>query len=66
MFLISRSHKHTHMCMYRTLTAPVALRDCLEAIKNHAFDSSEYPVVITFEDHLNSRLQAKVAKVCRI
>ncbi|KAK4275159.1 hypothetical protein QN277_018289 [Acacia crassicarpa] len=48
-----------------TLTAPVALRDCLEAIKKYAFEASEYPVVITFEDHLDSRLQAKVAKMVK-
>ena len=52
---------------YRTLTAPVKLRDCLQAIKEHAFEASKYPVVITFEDHLtrHPRLQAKVAKVSR-
>ncbi|XP_054818300.1 phosphoinositide phospholipase C 2-like [Prosopis cineraria] len=48
-----------------TLTAPVELRDCLEAIKEHAFEASDYPVIITFEDHLNSRLQAKVAQMVR-
>lgn len=46
-----------------TLTSPVALRHCLCAIKENAFIASEYPVVITFEDHLSSDLQAKVAKV---
>lgn len=47
----------------RTLTAPVDLIKCLRAIKEHAFVASEYPVVITFEDHLNPNLQALVAKV---
>ncbi|KAI4305278.1 hypothetical protein L6164_028652 [Bauhinia variegata] len=46
-----------------TLTAPVELIDCLKAIKDHAFLKSEYPVIITFEDHINQRLQAKVAKM---
>ena len=39
---------------------------CLHAIKENAFSASEYPVVITFEDHLKQTLQAKVAKVSKI
>ncbi|KAJ0101423.1 hypothetical protein Patl1_06615 [Pistacia atlantica] len=44
-----------------TLTAPVQLKLCLESIKENAFLASEYPVVITLEDHLTPDLQAKVA-----
>ncbi|CAI0540673.1 unnamed protein product, partial [Linum tenue] len=44
-----------------TLTAPVDLLHCLRAIKENAFEASEYPVVITFEDHLPPHLQSKVA-----
>lgn len=47
----------------RTLTSPVDLAKCLLAIKENAFCASEYPVVITFEDHLTPDLQSKVAKV---
>ncbi|KAB2598380.1 phosphoinositide phospholipase C 6-like [Pyrus ussuriensis x Pyrus communis] len=47
----------------RTLTAPVTLIKCLTSIKEHAFDKSPYPVVITFEDHLTPKLQAKVAEL---
>lgn len=36
---------------------------CLGAIKEHAFVASEYPVIITLEDHLTKDLQAKVAEV---
>lgn len=36
---------------------------CLKSIKEHAFETSEYPVVITLEDHLPPNLQAKVAEV---
>ncbi|KAF3454248.1 hypothetical protein FNV43_RR04695 [Rhamnella rubrinervis] len=46
-----------------TLTSPVKLLECLSAIREHAFDASEFPVVITFEDHLPPILQAKVAKM---
>ncbi|KAG5533512.1 hypothetical protein RHGRI_027630 [Rhododendron griersonianum] len=47
----------------RTLTAPVELIKCLKSIKEHAFTASEYPVVITLEDHLTPDLQAKVAEM---
>eukprot|EP00268_Persea_americana_P026662 TRINITY_DN2610_c0_g2_i2.p1 TRINITY_DN2610_c0_g2~~TRINITY_DN2610_c0_g2_i2.p1 ORF type:complete len:415 (+),score=77.72 TRINITY_DN2610_c0_g2_i2:340-1584(+) len=47
----------------RTLTTPVELIKCLRSIKEHAFDVSPYPVVITLEDHLTPDLQAKVAEM---
>ncbi|KAI3458553.1 hypothetical protein Pfo_015216 [Paulownia fortunei] len=47
----------------RTLTTPVELIKCLRSIKEHAFIASEYPVVITLEDHLTQDLQAKVAEM---
>ncbi|XP_010685546.2 phosphoinositide phospholipase C 4 [Beta vulgaris subsp. vulgaris] len=47
----------------RTLTAPVDLLTCLQAIRDHAFDSSEYPVIITLEDHLKPKLQALAAEM---
>ncbi|KAK7281147.1 hypothetical protein RIF29_08873 [Crotalaria pallida] len=47
----------------RTLTTPVALIKCLRSIKEHAFVASEYPLVITLEDHLTPDLQAKVAEM---
>ncbi|KAK0593676.1 hypothetical protein LWI29_010500 [Acer saccharum] len=46
-----------------TLTTPVELIKCLRSIKEHAFVASEYPVVITLEDHLTPDLQAKVAEM---
>ncbi|XP_027331741.1 phosphoinositide phospholipase C 6-like isoform X4 [Abrus precatorius] len=45
----------------RTLTAPVSLIQCLKSIKEYAFVKSDYPVIITLEDHLTPDLQAKVA-----
>ncbi|KAL7147868.1 hypothetical protein ABFS83_06G138000 [Erythranthe nasuta] len=47
----------------RTLTTPVELLKCLRSIKEHAFTASEYPVVITLEDHLTPDLQAKTAEM---
>uniref|UniRef100_A0A803LXE0 Phosphoinositide phospholipase C n=1 Tax=Chenopodium quinoa TaxID=63459 RepID=A0A803LXE0_CHEQI len=43
-----------------TMTSPVKLHKCLQAIKENAFVASKYPVIITFEDHLTSFLQAKM------
>ncbi|KAK0604873.1 hypothetical protein LWI29_020386 [Acer saccharum] len=50
------------VCHGGTLTSPVDLIKCLRAIKDNAFVASEYPVVITFEDHLTPNLQEKVAQ----
>lgn len=46
----------------RTMTSSVELIKCLEAIRENAFSVSEYPVIITFEDHLDASRQAKVAQ----
>ncbi|OWM68715.1 phosphoinositide phospholipase C 2-like isoform X2 [Punica granatum] len=51
------------VCHGGTLTTPVGLMKCLHATKDYAFVISDYPVVITFEDHLTPALQAKVAKM---
>ncbi|KAK7321349.1 hypothetical protein VNO77_31910 [Canavalia gladiata] len=47
----------------RTLTTPVALRQCLKSIEKYAFSVSPYPVIITLEDHLTPHLQDKVAQM---
>lgn len=47
----------------RTLTSPVTLMQCLKAIKEYAFVKSNYPLIITLEDHLTPDLQAKVAEM---
>ncbi|XP_038705038.1 phosphoinositide phospholipase C 2-like [Tripterygium wilfordii] len=52
-----------HVLHGGTLTTPVELIKCLRSIKEHAFIASEYPVVITLEDHLTPDLQAKVAEM---
>ncbi|KAL8093044.1 phosphoinositide phospholipase C 2-like [Apium graveolens] len=52
-----------HVVHGGTLTNPVELIKCLRSIKQHAFVKSEYPVILTLEDHLTPVLQAKVAKM---
>ncbi|KAL2317129.1 hypothetical protein Fmac_031005 [Flemingia macrophylla] len=44
-----------------TLTNPVSVIKCLESIKEYAFVASQYPVIITIEDHLTKDLQDKFA-----
>jgi hypothetical protein len=46
-----------------TLTKPVGFKDCLLAIKDNAFLASDYPVIITIENHLGAELQKKAAMV---
>ncbi|KAL8539212.1 hypothetical protein ACS0TY_000999 [Phlomoides rotata] len=54
---------NVHVLHGRTLTTPVPLIKCLKSIKEHAFITSPYPVIITLEDHLTPDLQAKVAEM---
>ncbi|XP_074383025.1 phosphoinositide phospholipase C 2-like isoform X7 [Apium graveolens] len=54
---------NVHILHGGTLTTPVELMKCLKSIKEHAFVTSEYPVVLTLEDHLTPKLQAIVAKM---
>ncbi|XP_020205634.1 phosphoinositide phospholipase C 6 isoform X2 [Cajanus cajan] len=44
-----------------TLTNPVSVIKCLQSIKKFSFVASEYPVIITIEDHLTKDLRAKFA-----
>lgn len=37
----------------------------IEAIADSAFKTSDYPVILSFENHCNPRQQAKIAQYCR-
>lgn len=39
-------------------------QDCIQAIADCAFVSSEYPVILSFENHCNRAQQYKLAKYC--
>lgn len=43
----------------------ICARDVIEAIAESAFKTSEFPVVLSFENHCNPRQQAKIAQYCR-
>ncbi|XP_039949094.1 1-phosphatidylinositol 4,5-bisphosphate phosphodiesterase classes I and II isoform X4 [Bactrocera neohumeralis] len=48
-----------------TLVPEINARDALEAIAESAFKTSEFPVILSFENHCNPRQQAKIANYCR-
>ena len=41
------------------------LQEVIEAIAESAFKTSEWPVILSFENHCNPRQQAKIAFYCR-
>ncbi|KAJ3688129.1 hypothetical protein LUZ61_017293 [Rhynchospora tenuis] len=57
------NHDDINVLHGRTLTTPVKLIDCLRTIREYAFASSPYPLIITLEDHLNTTLRAKLASM---
>ncbi|XP_073990729.1 phospholipase C at 21C isoform X2 [Rhodnius prolixus] len=48
-----------------TFVPEIGARDVIEAIAESAFKTSDYPVILSFENHCNPRQQAKIAQYCR-
>ncbi|XP_037690246.1 1-phosphatidylinositol 4,5-bisphosphate phosphodiesterase beta-2 isoform X2 [Choloepus didactylus] len=49
-----------------TMTTDIFLKEAIEAIAESAFKTSPYPVILSFENHVDSpRQQAKMAEYCR-
>ncbi|XP_039284190.1 1-phosphatidylinositol 4,5-bisphosphate phosphodiesterase classes I and II isoform X2 [Nilaparvata lugens] len=48
-----------------TFVPDISAREVIEAIAESAFKTSDYPVVLSFENHCNPRQQAKIAQYCR-
>ena len=48
-----------------TITAPVSFRDCIKAVAKNAFFSTEYPAVITIENHCSLEFQEKQAAILK-
>lgn len=46
-----------------TLTSKIRFLDVVKAIKEHAFTVSEYPVILSIEDHCSLPQQRKMAKI---
>lgn len=47
-----------------TFVPEISAREVLEAIAESAFKTSDYPLVLSFENHCNPRQQAKIANYC--
>lgn len=48
-----------------TFVPEISAREVLEAIAESAFKTSDFPVILSFENHCNPRQQAKIANYCR-
>ena len=48
-----------------TVVTEIVLKDVLEAIADSAFKTSEFPIVLSFENHCSPKQQAKIANYCR-
>ena len=48
-----------------TVVTEIVLKDVLEAIADSAFKTSDFPIVLSFENHCSPRQQAKIANYCR-
>ncbi|XP_050673810.1 1-phosphatidylinositol 4,5-bisphosphate phosphodiesterase classes I and II isoform X1 [Leptidea sinapis] len=48
-----------------TFVPEINAKEVLEAIAESAFKTSNYPVILSFENHCNPRQQAKIANYCR-
>ncbi|XP_026464526.1 1-phosphatidylinositol 4,5-bisphosphate phosphodiesterase classes I and II-like [Ctenocephalides felis] len=48
-----------------TFVPDISAKEVLEAIAEAAFKTSDYPVLLSFENHCNPRQQAKIASYCR-
>ncbi|KAM6181859.1 1-phosphatidylinositol 4,5-bisphosphate phosphodiesterase beta-2 isoform 1-T1 [Erethizon dorsatum] len=50
-----------------TMTTDILFKEAIEAIAESAFKTSPYPVILSFENHVDSpRQQAKMAEYCRM
>ena len=45
-----------------TLTSKILFKDVIEAIKEHAFATSEYPMILSIENHCSVKQQDVMAK----
>lgn len=48
-----------------TVVTEILLREVIEAIAESAFKTSDFPVVLSFENHCSPKQQAKMATYCR-
>nr|XP_021323447.1 1-phosphatidylinositol 4,5-bisphosphate phosphodiesterase gamma-2 [Danio rerio] len=49
----------------RTMTSKIKFKDVVKAINNHAFATSQYPVVLSIEEHCDIKQQKMMAQTLR-
>lgn len=54
-----------HLVIWRDFKFNELLKEVIEAIAESAFKTSDYPVILSFENHCNAKQQAKIAQYCR-
>lgn len=55
------THGPTHICFCST----ILFKDVIHAIAETAFVTSEFPVILSFENHCNQKQQIKMANYCK-
>uniref|UniRef100_A0A3P9J6Z3 1-phosphatidylinositol 4,5-bisphosphate phosphodiesterase n=1 Tax=Oryzias latipes TaxID=8090 RepID=A0A3P9J6Z3_ORYLA len=61
-----RQDEEPHITHGFTMTTEIPFKDVIEAIAESAFKTSPYPVILSFENHVESpKHQAKMAEYCR-
>ncbi|XP_015762799.1 PREDICTED: 1-phosphatidylinositol 4,5-bisphosphate phosphodiesterase-like [Acropora digitifera] len=48
----------------KAMCTNILFKDVIEAIRDSAFVTSEYPVILSFENHCSKQQQAKMATIC--
>ncbi|GMH67817.1 hypothetical protein TL16_g04777, partial [Triparma laevis f. inornata] len=48
-----------------TLTGQIKFKDVIEAVKEYAFQKSEFPIILSFENHCSIPQQKVMAKYCK-
>ncbi|XP_077991764.1 1-phosphatidylinositol 4,5-bisphosphate phosphodiesterase beta-1-like [Glandiceps talaboti] len=48
-----------------TMCTEISFKDVIEAIAESAFKTSDFPVILSFENHCSPKQQAKMANYCR-
>jgi len=65
LLLLIKKQSYKRMLFRYTLVPEIYARDVIEAIAESAFKTSDFPVILSFENHCNPRQQAKIAQYCR-
>ncbi|GMH55823.1 hypothetical protein TrRE_jg4117 [Triparma retinervis] len=48
-----------------TLTGQIKFKDVIQAVKDHGFVTSQYPIILSFENHCSIKQQQKMASYCK-